>query len=201
MRWIVLACVLTAGCATQTETASDNFGPAQAAEFRCPKAGTRVTFSTGSVTRYTGTDPDNHSLCKGVFGNRTAFRLLYNYWDTKHIIPEEVAPDMTKLFPTTKGKSVQFVHHGSPIGSANLSQRYIERWRILGGEDVALGSQSVHTVVFEREAAGTDGSNTSLMRYRLWFAPDLGVWVRSDATSVRGTTVPQSFLVADVVVP
>ena len=201
MRWIVLACVLVSGGCAQPGTASDNLGPIQIADFRCPKPGTLVTFSTGSVTRYTGTEPGNPLLCKGVFGDQNPLQRVFNYWNASPSVLADVMPAMAQLFPAEKNKTAHFVFYGSPIGSANLSQRYLENWRVLGGEQVRLGSRSVHTIVFERETAGTDGSNMSLMRYKLWLAPELGVWLRSDAVSVRGTTIPQSFLVADVFSP
>ena len=201
MRRILLACLLASGCSTQNVTASYSLSPIEPYEFHCPKAGTRVTFSTGSVTRYTGFKQTSPVTCTGVFGDGNYFQRVYNYWDESRSVLADVAPAMAQLFPATVGKSANFVFYGSPVGSGTLSQRYTENWRVLGGEEIKLGSRSVRTIVFYREAAGADTSNTSLIRYKLWFAPDLGVWVRSDVTAIRGYTGNRSFSVANVEVP
>ena len=156
--------------------------------FHCPKPGTRATF--GASTRpmtYTGTDPADPLICTAVNRNGTTLRRVANFFAPPPGQERAIRDGMAPLFPIVPGTKVQFDYFQDYRNDRTKTGQFMEEWTVEGPETLMIGGKPVQTYVFNRSVENNQTYGSLGYTMRLWFAPDSGVWVKSDPTLLRGS--------------
>lgn len=149
--------------------------PTSDAEFHCPAAGTFVRYDSGATLKVTGgssfrcsyTDQTGAAVEKFAgFGDDAAFldAGLSQLW------PLRLRTEQTMSVPTNAG----------PLGYSAP----VERFAVLTREKIAVPAGTFDTIVVEQEETAS-GPNGYDAKRTYWYAPDLGVIVKSAFTSIR----------------
>lgn len=120
-------------------------------------------------------------MCLGAGPDGTAIRRVVNSIAAPPGQERAVWDGLGALFPTPVGKEAR---HSSFRGYSNdptNTGHMMERWRTLGGQTLTVGGAPVQTVMFQCEIYESQRYNTHLGRWLFWFAPEGGIWVRSEA--------------------
>lgn len=195
MRPVILALAAgIAGCAPPPATPP--IGPQAAVLFRCPKAGVAVGYNNSETpVVFSGSDPSDPLICLGTLPNGTKFRQVAGVAvppGQERAFRDGLAP----LFPVTPGttasSTAEFGYFQSYRNDPAAGQ-FRDRWTRLGSETLQIGGKPVKTMLFEREVSNTQSWGSVGIRWRLWLAPDTGVWVRGEPTLLRGDATLRPF--------
>jgi uncharacterized caspase-like protein len=152
-----------------------------AASPSCPKPGTPVTLvEAGQSVRgsYQTIDNADPALCNVVTAAGESRTLLFNLYDTDHVV--DPAPAKVALGELLSGRTdkVNFdVRSNIGFPFATLS----ETWTRIGQADLLVDNRYVQTVIFDRERQARNGpswfatSNYAHGRWRIWYSAGLGV--------------------------
>ena len=138
------------------------------AGFRCPKPGTVIQYSNGTSLKFAGERGFRCAYVDQAFKDAEKFAAFAD--DAKFL-----DAGLDKLWPLTPGK-VQTV-------SVSVSGAYLtDRFTVLRTETVSIPAGTFATVVVEQEETG---SGTQWARRLFWYAPEIGVIVKSTFTVLR----------------
>jgi len=156
---------------------------AQAVPFACPKAGTTVNLPDGRVLTYQGADARDPLVCVvSDSGSQVGPKLLYNYYSPDSDTAD-VRAGMRDLFA---GQSKVAFTYTTVRGSYAVTWNHT--WTRQGAATVDIAGRKVDTVIFELEARAPTG--TFHAKYRRYFAPAVGVWVRNEVTNLGSALFP-----------
>jgi hypothetical protein len=192
-----------AGCAVPS--AMGSAGSVAATPFHCPKPGTAVRFNNAEdPVVFSGFDPADPLICLGRFPNGKAFRRVAAFVVPPSGQERAIRDGLAPLFPippsSMASDTAQFGYYQGYRNEPATGQ-FIERWTRIGSETLQIAGKPVETVLFQQEIDNTQSYGSLGIRWRLWFAPESGVWVRGEPKLLRGDARPRPFLATSLMVP
>ena len=200
----VVAAAVLAGCTAPPPAVLLAAGPqGPAIPFRCPKPGTAVFYGRSSQpVTFADADPADPLVCLGALPGRSQVRRIANYMVAPSSQERAIRDGMAPLFPIVPGKTAEFRYLGTYSNERTLTGEFIERWTTDGSETVQVDGKPVQAVLFTREVSNLQRYGSAATRWRLWYDPGTGVWVRGEPTMLRGETFnARPFQAARVTVP
>lgn len=190
----IVAAVVTSGCQAPIPAATGT--PFQPVSFRCPSAGTVVTYSGGNTANYAGTDPNDPHVCL-VRVSHGHQRWLFNLKQIPRTGEEAIRNGLQALWPLELGRQTHF----SFIGRAGQeTYQYRETWRVLRAEPMSVGTTTRNTIVISQTQEGITG-NTYLGTNTYWIDVETGADLRRVVQVVRGSTGDRNFHAVGISVP
>jgi len=161
--------------------------PAREAGFRCPRSGTLIAYSNGTSLKFAGESGFRCAYVDQAYRDAEKFAAFAD--DARFL-----DAGLDKLWPLTVGKQ-QTV-------SVSLSGAYLtHRFTVLRTETVSTAAGTFATVVVEQEETG---SGSQWAKRLFWYAPDLGLIVKSTYTllktadtAIRGGSATASLVPGD----
>ncbi len=198
--------VLLAGCMTGPIpigaipiSAADN---APTIGFQCPKPGTAVTYGASSLpVTSAGADPADPLVCLGSGARGAPLRRVANLIEPPPGQERAIRDGLAPLFPIVPGKTAQFGYFQGYRNERTATGQFMEAWTTVGPDTLQIGGKPVPTIVFTRGIENNQRYGTLGIRWRLWFAPESGVWVRGEPTLLRGDANPRPFVATSLLVP
>ncbi len=138
--------------------------------FKCPRSGTIVEYSNGTTLKFGGGSGLRCAYMDQAYKEREKFGVFAD--DAKFL-----DAGLDKLWPLTTGKEQTI---GVSVSGGYLRQHFA----VLRTETVATPAGSFDTVAVEQEESGV-GAQTAKRLF--WYAPELGLIVKSTFTLVRAT--------------
>jgi hypothetical protein len=130
-----------------------------------------------------GADPSDPTLC--IWKERSDTSRSYFSRFSQGMAPEGLSAlrqGMADLFAGTRSEFK--AEYMGPSVSGNRFE-YEATWRRLGAETIMIAGKSMATIVFEQTSRGIRG-NTSHSVWKLWYAPEVGNWVKNETVSGGG---------------
>jgi clan AA aspartic protease (TIGR02281 family) len=138
------------------------------AGFRCPKPGTFIQYSNGASLKFAGESGFRCAYVNQAYKDAEKFATFAD--DAKFL-----EAGLDKLWPLTPGKTQTM--------SVSLSGAYLtHRFAVLRTETVSTPAGTFATVVVEQEETG---SGTQWSKRLFWYAPEIGLIVKSTFTLLR----------------
>ena len=161
-----------------------NGGPVLAAPpgFRCPAAGTRVTFASGVVVTHQGPDHADSSICLSATGAGQPQRLLYNLFPLPLVDEPTVREGYAALWPLAVNRAVRFVNRQEAGGTI---WEFQETWRVERAETLAIDGVARPTLVLRRTQEGVR-DNRFLGHQVYWLDTATGLWLKRTVEVIRG---------------
>ena len=152
-------------------------------DFHCPAPGTVVEYNSGVTLTFTGRD---------------GFRCTYT--DEAGVTVEKYAgfgddvamlnAGLDRLWPLSLGAEQILTVPGLSASSTTFGS-VTERFTVMTGETISVPAGKFDTVVIEQEEA-VSGNNGHNAKRTFWYAPDLGVVIKSTFLSIREPRFAQS---------
>lgn len=190
-----------AGCAQNASQPGDA-ASAGAVQFQCPKAGTRVTYGTSRrPVVFNGADPGDPMVCLSSNPNGTSSRRVVNLLEPPAPQAREVHDGLVQVFPLAPGRTARFSYFQGYRNDPTQTGQFRETWTTVGPETLQVGGKPVQTVLVTREVENNQAAGSVGIRWKLWFAPESGLWVKGEPTVLRGDATVRPFTVSSIVVP
>lgn len=194
------ACTPGAPAAPQT-AANDPTPPSQA--FHCPNPGTKATFRPRArPVTYNGADPADPMICLVANPNGPPSRRVANYLVPSPAQERAIRDGIAPLFPLLPGKTARFGYIQPYANDRTQTGQFTEEWTVIGPETLQIGGKPVQTIVVTRDVENNQSWGSNGYTWRLWFAPDTGVWVKGEPKLLRGSvTGLRPFMAVTLVAP
>lgn len=151
-------------------------------EFRCPPSGTVVEYNTGALLTFSS---GNGFVCS--YTDRTGAReKIAGFADDAAYLKA----GLDRLWPLVIGAQQAMNVSTGSVSSASYSGA-TERFTVLRREVVAVPAGTFYAVVVEQEETASGNSGVDAKR-DFWWAPDLGLVVKSTYLSIRDTRYANS---------
>lgn len=195
---MALAALAAGGIGASAQAQQQRATTASGPKIGCPKAGTVVERTEGSValtTTYRGSDPNDPAVCLAeTFGQPQ--RILYGiFLLTDRTGRLNARSRIDQLF-TGKAKEISFTA-SLPTANQGISL-FSERWRRLDPEAISLNGRTIRAQVFQRTVNGQAG-NAFSARFTYYYDPETSVWVKRNETVWRGD--PEPMVVTKITLP
>jgi hypothetical protein len=181
---------------------------ASTADFRCPQPGTLIRTSTGDQLRFMEAKGERCSYTDNTGDTRERYALFVDGFGAA------AKSDLDRLWPLQVGNNVEYdVIDATPVQSKDpfLQKHYHESFEVLRQERVTVPAGTFDTFVVEWSEAeiGRNFAKTAA-KVTLWYAPQIGYFVKSSADIVSVNTsdpfattqyAKMTYQVAEVVMP
>ena len=155
--------------------------------FHCPKAGTSVTYNDADrPVVFTGADAADPFLCTARGPNGVRLRRFGNIITAVPGQEAEFREGMTRLFPLRAGKTVDFGYYRGYVNDPTKRDRHNETWSVGQSTVLQIGSRTMTVIPVVQTIETIASTNTNAWRWKHFYEPGSGVWVRGEPELLRG---------------
>jgi len=170
-------------------------------EFRCPTPGTVIEYNTGAVLTFS---TGSGFVCS--YSDTTGNRAKYaGFGDDAALL----RVGLDRLWPLAMGAHQEMTASPGSASSASVGG-VVERFTVLRREVVAVPAGTFYAVVVEQDEGTSGGIQAQEAKRLFWWAPELGLVVKSTyqlvrdarwAQSVPTTIVPGDYMAVRISAP
>jgi hypothetical protein len=152
-------------------------------EFRCPVSGTVVEYNTGGVLTFSS---GSGFACS--YADTTGDKVKYAGFGDD---PALLKAGLDRFWPLVIGAQQEMTVAGGSVSSVSYGGTN-DRFIVLRREVIAVPAGVFYAVLVEQTEATNGGNNAQEAKRIYWWAPELGLVVKSTYTSVREPRYAQS---------
>jgi hypothetical protein len=151
--------------------------------FACPPAGTRLAFSSSNILTYTGTDPNDPTVCLATGRSGEPVRMLGNWFPLGG--PDEAAQrrHFMQLWPMTPGKT--FTYTAEDRNAQGTTYTLRRTWRVIGPRRIQIAGAERDVIVVEEDQEFVP-SNRYLVTWTYFYDEASRSFIGGDINVVRG---------------